>query len=1016
MRAVSCMNGPVVGSGSVIYMHINRYLSAGCAGLALLPVAALAQQPAPGSSHPAIIITGTRMAAPDAAGLEPVQSMDGAYLRNRNLTNIADALNEIPGFRGSETPDGVQGSYGQGVNFINAFRLGSARTLVLVNGRRVVGSNVPTVFNDAAPGNQVDLNLIPAILVRRVDRIAVGGAPVYGSDAIAGTVNVILRDDIEGLELAATGGVSDKGDARRHNLSGAYGTRFADGRGRFTLALSHDKVRGVRQSARGFFRANLAEVPNIGLLGTNPATDGRLNPGIGYDTGPADGTPGTVLVRDMAIPLMTEGGLIFGGALGRRVQFDPSGNLVPFDGGTPFGPFASGGDGVRLNDYGQITSDLSRFSASLMGGLDLSDSVRLSAELHHARSRADELVDQPNFNALLFSGVSGPLLFPVTNPFLTDQARGLLLANGYRAFILSRANADLGDLTGFAKTRQTRGVLALDGGFAIGERAFRFGLAATYGQTRVTDHDQQINQQAFINAINVRYDASRGIVCDAAPLFTVGGTPVADPACEPLNLFGAGAPSAAARRYVLADVTAQSRLEQRSLSAHLAGSPFTLFGQDVEISLGAEHRVEKARFTPDLFQQLGLGRSVPTAAVAGRIRWTEVFGELLVPLITPDSGGPVHRLEIHGRARHSHTSLNGGFASWAAGGRMMPVRAVELRGNVTRSFRTPSIREVFSPLTPARLSVPDLCSTANRNGGPAPDIRARNCAGFLNAYPGATPLNASLVTVPGLAGGNRDLANERGDSFTFGLTLKPGFPPGLVLSADYIDITIRRAIAYLSAAEIASACFDNADFNLADPARGNAFCALIGRDDAGQVLADPLAPPVRTGFVNGHRIHFGGIQGTLAYQTALDGLGLPGTISLAGDLFHVRRRVQNLAGVNRLRTDGLIGDPRIEAQARLDYAAARWGFGLHLRYTGPQRFSRDGNGPAPNDAREISALKAFATVNAHIFAAPVAGLRANLAVTNLFNRHGQGYFGALIPASIHDPLGRRYALSLSRVF
>ena len=118
----------------------------------------------------AIIVTGSRIRLPNLENFEPTVTVDSEYIQDRNLTNVADALNEIPGFRGSVTPNGAQGSFGQGVNFINSFGLGSNRSLTLLNGRRVVSSNVVSVFGNAAPGTQVDLNVIPTILADRIDR------------------------------------------------------------------------------------------------------------------------------------------------------------------------------------------------------------------------------------------------------------------------------------------------------------------------------------------------------------------------------------------------------------------------------------------------------------------------------------------------------------------------------------------------------------------------------------------------------------------------------------------------------------------------------------------------------------------------------------------------------------------------------------------------------------------------------------------------------------------------------
>lgn len=973
------------------------------------------QSPCTERDEAPIVVTGTRLALPEVAGLEPTVTLSGERIAARNLTNIADALNEMPGYRGSVTPDGVQNSFGQGVNFVNAYNLGTNRTLTLVNGRRAVSSNVPTIFGNASPGTQVDLNAIPAILVDRVERVGIGGAPVYGSDAIAGTVNVILKRDVEGIDLSATSGITEQGDNFRVNLSGLYGSHFAGGRGHLTLALSYDKVEGVRQDARGFYRANVEEVPNANWSGLPAAQDGRLNPTVGYDSGPADGIPATVLARDFTIPYLTEGGLIVGGALSQAVQFAPDGTLVPFDRGVSHGgPFATGGDGFRLNEYGQITSNLRRFSANALIDYELTDRLRLFGEALYYAGKADEIADQPDFNALLFSGVSGPLLFPVTNPFLTPQAQGLLIANGYPAFLLSRADADLGDPTGYAQTRLYRGVIGLDGELDLAGRDWRFELALTYGRTDFTDHDQQIDQQKFVNAVNVTRNAGGQIVCDAAPWLPVAGIPVADPACRPLDLFGAGRASSEALGYILTDVTARSRLEQWDFAAHIGGSPFTLFGNAGSIDLGYEHRAERARFAPDAFLQAGLGRSVPVPPTGGHYDVDELSGELLLPLVTPDNGGPIHRFDLFARGRYTHNSVTGGSLAWSAGGRFQPIPDVTLRGNFTRSFRSPSITELYAPLTSARISVPDLCSASQINSGPNPAIRARNCAAFLDAYPLATPLLASFVTVPGLSGGNSELANEKADSWTLGLVLQPRSLPGLTLSADYLSVTIHDPIAYLSVAEVASACFDNPDFDLADPAHANAWCAAIGRDGTGQVLSDPLNPAVRSGFVNGHEIRFSGIEASLAYTTALERIGLPGALSLAGDLFYVRRRVQNLTGVADIRLDGLIGDPQFQGQLRLGWADRHWGIAAQVNYTGEQLFSREDRGPSPSDAREIDELDDFVTVDASLFVEPLDGLRINFAVTNLFNRQGESYYGALIPASINDALGRRFSLSVSK--
>lgn len=220
-----------------------------------------ASSPTSPTGNSPIIVTGTRIRMPEAAGIEPLFQLDRSYPDERNLPHFADALNESPGFRGSLTPDGAQSEFGQGVNFINAFGLGSQRTLTLVNGRRFVSSNGPTIFAGASPGTQVDLNAIPSILLDRVDRVAIGGAPTYGSDAIAATVNVVLRQRLQGIETRAMAGVSEEGDKFHWKLSAAGGQDFADGRGNITLAISFDRSDGVAAADRSFYRDNLAARP-----------------------------------------------------------------------------------------------------------------------------------------------------------------------------------------------------------------------------------------------------------------------------------------------------------------------------------------------------------------------------------------------------------------------------------------------------------------------------------------------------------------------------------------------------------------------------------------------------------------------------------------------------------------------------------------------------------------------------------------------------------------------------------
>jgi len=569
-----------------------------------------------------ITVTGSRIRLPNLESIEPTTTLDNRELRERNFTNIADALNELPGIRGSVTPKGSQG-FGQGVNFANSYGLGSNRTLTLINGRRSVSSNVATIFANAGAGTQVDLNTQPSILTDKIDQLSVGGAPIYGSDAIAGIINILQRTRFDGAEFSLTTGISQEGDNANYNLSGIVGKDFLDGRLNVTLALSRDELRGLEYNDRDFLKRRIGGGTNptsaqnsaLRLPGVDQTNDGRLNPGIGFNNTPTDGWPGTVLIRNVNIPFLTRGGLItstnllgagtnplnpavpVGTRTSTGLQFDSLGNLVPFNQGIVFpGTSGSGGDGFVFSDFTQITSDLNRTNANAFVTFDATPDIELFFEGSYFESRADELTQQPTFNSSLFGGRSGALTFSVDNPLLTPQARAALVSRGVTTFSVSRASDDYADLTGFNKTRLYNMVGGLKADFEVFGRTLNFETYASHGKARSRDFGQDLNDQNFINAVNVTRNASGQIVCTVSPTRLVGtaltgfaapgGTPIADPNCVPLDVFGDGRASAAARDYVIEDFVTVSEQEQTVFNANIGGSLFDLWAGPVGFNFG----------------------------------------------------------------------------------------------------------------------------------------------------------------------------------------------------------------------------------------------------------------------------------------------------------------------------------------------------------------------------------------------------------------------------------------------
>lgn len=981
-----------------------------------------------------ITVTGSRIKLPNLTATEPTNTIDSAYIENRNFINVADALNDLPQIRGSVTPDGGQSAFGQGVNFINNFGLGTNRTLTLVNGRRLVSSNTPSLFGPAAPGLQVDLNVIPTALVKQIDIASTAGAPVYGSDAIAGTVNIILDDQYEGLSLIGTSSITEEGDGFSYRFEGVYGTSFADDRGHLQVSSFYTSTDGILQTARSDFLDEIETQQNTILTG-------RINPNLALNTSATDGVPDTVLFAGSRIFALTPLGLIINGPGGVTTagsdvdgifnnavgafQFDAGGNLVPFNpgtrplntNGTANGIRGIGGDpAFQFSDFGQLTSDLRRFGANLFLNYDVTDNINVFVEAQYYDARADELVQQPTFNSTLFGGLSSALTFTLDNPFLNDQARGVLQAAGVtNTFTVARANIAFADLTGFAETELLRGVVGARGDFQLGEKDWNWELSFNYGNTDITDFRQDINAQNFINATNVTRNAAGQIVCNPTPTTRTQAAfaPVADARCVPLNFFGDQA-SAAAIDYIIEDSVSMSSLEQIVVNANVGGTPFTLFGNDVGLNVGYEYRRESGDFRPSEFDRQGLGRGAAVAPVSGEFELNEVFGELYVPLITPENDALIESAIVYGRGRYVDNTINGGFFSWAAGGSIAPVRDIEIRGNFTRSFRAPALTELFLPRSNAFGFVPDLCLPQSITAAPDQAIRQRNCDAFLGAFPNISrPQIAAQASIPIISGGNPNLENEQADSWSVGVILKPWFLPNFSVTVDYINISISDPIASLTTAQINSACFDNPVFDTSDPANGNQFCSLIRRDATGEVVSDPQNPGVTTGFVNGQSIDYEGIVASMLYATSLENLGIAGTFQLRGDLNVTLFRETNITGIAPVPTHGTIGDEQFVGQLAANYLGKNWGFGSVINYTGEGLFSRVGRTP---DAREFDQLEDFVTVDFNVYFQTDDDFRFNFVVNNLFDRRCQEYFGFCIPASRNDVFGRTFSASVSKRF
>ncbi len=388
-----------------------------------------------------------------------------------------------------------------------------------------------------------------------------------------------------------------------------------------------------------------------------------------------------------------------------------------------------------------------------------------------------------------------------------------------------------------------------------------------------------------------------------------------------------------------------------------------------------------------------------------------------VPLAAPQNDIPfLHRLDLKAKYRRVDNSLAGGFNAYTYGLQWEPMEGLLFRGNMTRSLRAPSIVELF--LQPVQLfqAAVDPCGFGNRDGGPDATVRRRNCAAVDAAYALPATFQQPPGTVRALRQGNRDLRNESADSWTAGVVWSPGFVDGLTLAVDYNEIKLKDQILALSAQIVLNACYDDPNFNLADPANGNAYCSLINRRPGPYDAAtNPTAgqfDPFRLAYLNGEFVNFNAWTGELTYR--LDA-GNAGKFNFgANAVLRKRHEIKNTP-VDVI--DNIVGElSTSRLQYRLDAGWNKGNLGLHagMRYTSSVKLSDS----ETVETRDFLTVPNYRLYNAGISYKVLGGagtLRLN--VDNLTDQMPEGaVMAGALAIGDYDVQGRRYMFSMEWKF
>ena len=930
-----------------------------------------------------IIITGSRIPRSGFETLQPATVLSGENLELRGAINIAKALNEQAGFVAPlRSPMGNQSQEATGQNFVDFLGLGQQRTLVLVNGHRFPAGVAP----NGDGGLSVDLNAIPEILIDRVETIAIGGAPIYGSDAIAGTVNIILKQDFEGLNFTASFGQSPEfNDAEEFRLGITWGANYDNGRGNLVLSAQTTSSQGLRYTDR-----------------PATATD------VGFETPGDPNSPFRLeLFQDLTVAVdnVTAFPLYFGdqfafGIFGNGIvldindpnspitQFDLDGNLLAFvpGGGTGSVIFQDGGDGLKLSTFTSLYTDSERYNFNLFTNYEITDSVRFKAEAWFARTNATELINQSGYNSPAFGGLpnngygnigNGPIPVLIDNPFLLPATRATILAaldvvhdmngDGVADPTIDTDGDGIADAVGFwrggpltgivganpnsSKRDTLRAIIGFDGDLQLAGRDYVWDVSYAWGRTQSDDTSTEIIQTHLEQAVQVVTDANGDPAC-------------ADPSggCVPIDVVGTASPEAVA--YVSALVTDVVTIEQRVFEANIGGDIFDLPAGPVGFAGGFQFREESASYDPNDLAENGFARN-PLVAVVGKFDSTEFYVETVIPLLGGNLDTPlVETLDFEGAIRFVDNSVAGNDTTWTAGLRYRPIEDIEFRGNKTESIRAPSITELFTPESNIFDFADDPCDQRFIDQGNVPATRAANCAadGIVQPFQSFI-VNASQR---GTLSGNPTLESEIAESYTYGVIVRPRFLDGFTASVDFFDIEIANAIESLTVEDLMIACYDSSNF------AGEAACNFFQRDAAGQVVG------YQSGFVNVGLVEFTGIQTVMSYDTEI---GRFGDLSIGLTHLYTDKHIETPGSGNSVQFDGEIGESTNRINANVIWYYGDWTWFNQIRWLDSAVFDNADT----EFSRTISGVDDWTVFDTSVVYALNDNIELQLNIDNLFD-------------------------------
>lgn len=904
-----------------------------------------------------IVVTGTRIVRDGYQAPTPVTVAPVEDLIKATPTNLPDALNKLPQFSLSQGPNRSAHNFANSPthgNVLNLRGVGGLRTLILFDGLRVP----PTTYSGS-----VDTNVIPNLLVERVEVVTGGASAAYGSDAVSGVVNFVLDKDFTGIKGVAQAGISQRGDNENYRVGAAGGMSFADGRGHVLVSGEYFKSGGMLRSERDYVNEGwiyAGSVIGCTLPPGSPAGDTRCNPGGAlnpyklYSNAKLTGANdyGKILTGPAGFPFL-------------NWTFSPTGQMLAPNVGTPTGStgFVVGGDGYTIPFGVTANAPLETIQTFARASYEFAPEITLFAQGSFSRSNLNYIT-----MANAWTGTTNAPIFD-GNPYL-PAAIETALSPGESITIGHYHGQSPIKPKSKERTDFWMATAGLEGRIA---GRFNWQLAYTHGDSmHKVDQSGLYNWQRAYAAIDAVRDGNGNIVCrvlldpDPAIRSRYAG-------CQPLNILSGDPAFTTPAGYAYATGTSSYRasITQDSVAGSISGSIFELPAGPVDLAVGAEYRKQKLTLTSNADPSLldtaaersayfaGLRGVSGTAlfywltnvgSANGSINVKEAFAEIAVPVFRSD--GLPGELGLNAAGRITDYSTSGTVKTWKLGATWKPVPDLLLRGAISRDIRAPNLFELFA---------------GDQSG-----------IGLLFDPVTNTSQNINTVT-----GGNPLLKPEKADTLTLGGVFSPSFIPGFSLAIDYYKLEIEGAIGSLNAGQIVSNCFNSGG---AAPE-----CALITRPS-------PTTFPtlIRIAPANISFIETSGIDFDASYRTEL-GRGALGLRLYANYLRSYRTQqfdgapVLQFAGINVAGSDP-VGRPKWRGTLTLNYAIDGFEVALTEQFIGKMKQGIPGAFPGgvsaafvPGEDKVKAALYTDLTL---AYAVPHWGGEAKffLTVNNLLDR------------------------------